>query len=320
VGLTTAQPVPASRLTRRFLLPAVAAVLGALVTAIPWLVATLDHDQIRALEARLAGEARHAGTVLPWDRGPALDAVATALADQLAARVTVIAPDGTVLGESSGPSADLVNHADRDEVRAALATGAGHAVRWSATLDQRLLYVAWRQTSDGEARIIRISVPMSSLWEHVLRLRAPIGFGLVSALALGVFVAWLLSGAMVRRIVPRRLSHDVACRFQLPISHQMLVGGFVQGLAGAGRGLIQCLYQLGARVETLLFELAAILRCDVELVLTDLHCDPHRNRRDHVGEVSESHRPLVWLPVVLTFRRLLQRAARTIDLAVHFCT
>ena len=95
MGLTTAQPVPASRLTRRFLLPAVAAVLGALVTAIPWLVATLDHDQIRALEARLAGEARHAGTVLPWDRGPALDAVASALADQLAARVTVIAPDGT---------------------------------------------------------------------------------------------------------------------------------------------------------------------------------------------------------------------------------
>jgi two-component system phosphate regulon sensor histidine kinase PhoR len=41
---------------------------------------------------------------------------------------------------------------------------------------------------------------VSSLWEHVLRLRAPIAFGLVSALALGVFVAWILSGAMVRRI------------------------------------------------------------------------------------------------------------------------
>jgi len=200
VGLTTARPVRAAHLTRRFLLPAVAAVLGALVTAIPWLVATLDHDQIQALEARLAGEARHAGTVLPWDQGPTLDAVAFGLADQLGARVTVIAPDGTVLGESSKPSADLVNHADRPEVQAALAEGSGHAVRWSATLDRRLLYVAWRQTSDGQTRIIRISVPVSSLWEHVLRLRAPIAFGLVSALALGVFVAWLLSGAMVRRI------------------------------------------------------------------------------------------------------------------------
>jgi hypothetical protein len=96
--------VLAAHLTRRFLLPAVAAVLGALIAAIPWLVATLDHDQIHALEARLAGEARHAGTVLPWDQGPTLDAVAFALADQLGARVTVIAPDGTVLGESSRPS------------------------------------------------------------------------------------------------------------------------------------------------------------------------------------------------------------------------
>jgi two-component system phosphate regulon sensor histidine kinase PhoR len=200
VGLTTARPVRAAHLTRRFLLPAVAAVLGALVAAIPWLVATLDHDQIRALEARLAGEARHAGTVLPWDQGPTLDAVAFALAEQLGARVTVIAPDGTVLGESSQPSSELVNHADRAEVQAALAEGLGHAVRWSATLDRRLLYVAWRQTSDGRTRIIRISVPVSSLWEHVLRLRAPIAFGLVSALGLGVFVAWLLSGAMVRRI------------------------------------------------------------------------------------------------------------------------
>src|SRR5262249_12036413 len=155
-----------------------------LVTAVPWLVATLDHDQIHALEERLAGDARHAGTVLPWDRGPALDGVAAALADQLDARVTVIAPDGTALGEPWRPSSELVNHADRAEVRAALADGTGHAVRWSATTNQRLLYVAWRQTSDGETRIVRISVPVLSLWERLLRLRAPIAFGLVSSLAL----------------------------------------------------------------------------------------------------------------------------------------
>lgn len=202
MGLTTtAPPVRTAQLTRRFLLPAVAAVLGALVTAIPWLVATLDHDQIQALEVRLAGEARHAGTVIPWgERGPRLDEIVRALGDQLGARITVIAPDGVVIGESSQPSAELVNHADRAEVRAALADGLGHTVRWSTTLDRRLLYVAWRQTGEAETRIIRISVPVSSLWEYVLRLRAPIAFALVSALGFGIFVAWLLSGAMVRRI------------------------------------------------------------------------------------------------------------------------
>jgi two-component system phosphate regulon sensor histidine kinase PhoR len=189
-----------TRLTWRFLLPAVAAVLGTFVTAVPWLVATFDREQIAALVARLEGEARHAGTVLPWDRGPALDAVVRALGEQLAARVTVIAPDGAVLGESSQPSADLENHGDRDEVRAALASGRGHIVRWSATVDRRLLYVAWRQRVEDDLRVIRIAVPVSSLTEHVLGLRGPIAIGLLSAGALGVGVAWLLSGAMVRRI------------------------------------------------------------------------------------------------------------------------
>ena len=200
MGLTEPAPRRSGRLTWRFLLPAVAAVLGTLVTAVPWLVAMLDQEQIETLVARLEGDARHAGTVLPWDGGPMLDAVCAALGDQLAARVTVIAPDGTVLGESSQPSAQLENHADRPEIRAALLDGVGHMLRWSATVDRRLLYVAWRQAREADTRIIRISVPVSSVSEHLLRLRAPVLTGLVAAVALGVGVAWLLSGAMVRRI------------------------------------------------------------------------------------------------------------------------
>jgi two-component system phosphate regulon sensor histidine kinase PhoR len=43
-------------------------------------------------------------------------------------------------------------------------------------------------------------VPVSSVTGHVLRLGGPIAIGLAAAVALGVGVAWLLSGAMVRRI------------------------------------------------------------------------------------------------------------------------
>ena len=188
------------RLAWRFLLPAVAAVLGTLVTAVPWLVVTLDQDQIATVVHRLSGDAREAGHILPWDRGPTLDAACTALGERLGARVTVIAPDGSVVGESSQPSTGLANHADRPEVRAAFDHGSGHVVRWSATLDRRLLYAAWRQQRDDATRVIRISVPVSSVTEHMVRLRAPVATGLVAAMALGVGVAWLLSGAMVRRI------------------------------------------------------------------------------------------------------------------------
>ncbi len=178
----------------------VAAVLGTILTAVPWLVATLDREQIATLAARLEGEAREAGATLPWARGPALDIASATVAERLAARVTVVARDGMVLGESSQPSSGLVNHADRPEVQEAWRDGTGRAVRWSATLDRRLLYVAWRQAGDGDARVVRIAVPMRSVTEHLLRLRAPVVVGILSAAALGVLVAWLLSAAMVRRI------------------------------------------------------------------------------------------------------------------------
>jgi two-component system phosphate regulon sensor histidine kinase PhoR len=203
VALTRRPPIRPARLTWRFLLPAVAAVLGTLVVAVPWLVAALDADQIATIVGRLEGDARLAGHVLPWDRGRSLDDASRGLGELVGARVTVIAADGTVLGESAQPSGDLVNHGDRPEVRAAFESGRGHAVRWSDTLDGRLLYAAWRERRGDEIRVVRIAVPVASLGEHLVRLRAPIATGLLAAMALGVTVAWLLSSAMVRRI--RRL-------------------------------------------------------------------------------------------------------------------
>ena len=190
----------AIRLAWRFLLPAVAAVFGTLLLAVPWLVWTLDQDQIATLVVRLDGETREGGAVLPWTSGTELDRAAAALADRIGARVTIIAPDGAVLGESTPHPTALESHRDRPEVQAALQTGSGHAVRWSATLDRRLLYAARLDERDGERRIIRVAVPISSVSEHLLRLRAPIATALATAIALGLGVAWLVSSAMRRRL------------------------------------------------------------------------------------------------------------------------
>jgi two-component system phosphate regulon sensor histidine kinase PhoR len=187
-------------LTWKVLLPAVAAIAGSLLIAVPWLVWTLERDQIATLTGRLAGEAHEAGLVLPWTAGADLDRACAALAARLNARITVIAPDGTVLGESTPHATPLDSHADRPEVRAALADGFGDAVRWSATIDRRLLYAAWRQAGPGTARIIRIAVPIRSVTEHLLWLRGPVGTGLATAVVLGVGVAWLVSTAMRRRV------------------------------------------------------------------------------------------------------------------------
>ena len=197
--MSPATPRP-RRLAARLLLPVLAAVAGTLVTAVPWLVVTLERDQIATLVARLEGEAREAAATLPPTQGPDLDRACQRLAALLRARVTIIAPEGTVLGESAQPSSEVPNHADRPEVQAALRDGAGHAVRWSDTIDRRLLYAAWRSDDPGPVRVVRIAVPISSPTEHLLLLRAPISIGLLAAAGLGTIAAWFVSRGLVGRI------------------------------------------------------------------------------------------------------------------------
>src|SRR5262249_60239853 len=60
-----------SGLAWRFLLPALAAIGGTLFAAVPWLVWTLERNQIAPLVTRLEGETREVSSTLPWTPGPA---------------------------------------------------------------------------------------------------------------------------------------------------------------------------------------------------------------------------------------------------------
>src|SRR5262245_32488823 len=82
---------------------------------------------------------------------PDLPAAAQRLAGRLGhdleLRVTIISPDGAVLGDSERTDEELRamdNHATRPEIAAALKEGEGQALRYSATLGMEMLYVAQR--------------------------------------------------------------------------------------------------------------------------------------------------------------------------------
>lgn len=57
--------------------------------------------------------------------------------DPGSSRITLIRSDGTVLYDSSLDASTLENHADREEVQQALATGTGESVRYSTTLQEK---------------------------------------------------------------------------------------------------------------------------------------------------------------------------------------
>jgi len=188
------------RLVLQFLLPTLAALVGVLATAVPYVVFTLEAHQVDTLAERLQAEARVAADALPWDEGAALDAACRRIAADLFVRLTVIAPDGRVLGESTRSSESLENHANRPEIQAALERGVGQSVRESATVGARLLYVAFRQDRGTSIRVVRASMPLTTVLDNVATLRRLLLLGITMAAFIGLLAALVLSRGMLRRI------------------------------------------------------------------------------------------------------------------------
>src|SRR4029453_8793697 len=100
----------------------------------------------------------------------ALDAEADRIGPLVGARVTFIAADGRVVGDSAEPLDNLSsmeNHASRPEVVAAHQSGLGRAQRWSATLNIEMLYIAAPVRHPAMATV-RLALPLTDV-RHQLR-------------------------------------------------------------------------------------------------------------------------------------------------------
>lgn len=109
-------------------------------------------------------------------------------------RITLVAPDGTVLYDNTAKAAAMENHGGRPEIQAALASGSGKAHRYSDTLSQETLYFAIK-TDDGN--ILRLSNTQSSVLGLLLKM-----LPVLMLILLGVgILSLLMARVMARRIV-----------------------------------------------------------------------------------------------------------------------
>ena len=109
-------------------------------------------------------------------------------------RVTWIDTDGTVLFDTQVDQTAMENHADREEIREALLTGAGSAVRASATMTEQTFYEAQRLT-DGT--VLRISTSQESAWYLMIGLLWPVFLIAVLAIALSAALARRMAAKIV---------------------------------------------------------------------------------------------------------------------------
>ncbi len=117
-------------------------------------------------------------------------------------RFTVVGSDGAVLYDTEADAAEMENHADRKEIREALANGKGSSSRNSATLTEKTLYEAVL-LKNGD--VLRISVNQMTVGALILGMLPNI---LVIVLIAAV-AALLLSYRMAEKITEPLMKLDL---------------------------------------------------------------------------------------------------------------
>jgi two-component system phosphate regulon sensor histidine kinase PhoR len=227
----------------------------------------LEAFAVESLETRLGavGAVLHddARAALGPAPGGAAQAFVTRVAASTAARVTLIAPDGRVLGESERGAAELAgleNHANRPEVRAALGGRIGRDLRRSATLEAPLLYVAVPlRDGDRVVAVLRLALPLSAVTASYATLHQVMLAGgavtLLVALGIGIFVAGRVTRPVVEMQSIARQMSEGSFLVRAPTRSTDEIGTLGRSLnvmAGRLREKIQDLEQEQAKVTAIL--------------------------------------------------------------------
>jgi len=152
-------------------------------------------------QARLVGDAVFAN-LPPGDIDlVVLDSQARYYAKLLNARVTLIAPDGTVIGESHEDRTRMDNHLTRPEIIQANTQGHGSSIRFSQTVGIEMMYAAVAVEVNGKlVGFARISLPLDQVQANVTRLQGVLVGVTVIVTILAIILATLITGSTTHSI------------------------------------------------------------------------------------------------------------------------
>lgn len=109
-------------------------------------------------------------------------------------RVTIIAKDGSILGESYSDTREMENHLDRPEVQRALQNQASTEIRFSNTLMNEMLYSAAPIQGNGEILgVARLAVSLRSIQRNIRSLQSTLLIATSIATVLAVLLTFLVA-------------------------------------------------------------------------------------------------------------------------------
>lgn len=124
-------------------------------------------------------------------------------------RISLIEQNGTVAFDAFVSAVDLANHADREEVIAALKDGAGESKRFSDTIKEETYYYAIR-LSDGA--ILRAAITTSSVF-GAFASAIPTIIGVVAVM---IVLSFAMASRLTQKIIDPINKADINAKFEAP--------------------------------------------------------------------------------------------------------
>jgi two-component system, OmpR family, phosphate regulon sensor histidine kinase PhoR len=113
---------------------------------------------------------------------------------QIGTRITVIAPDGSVLADSEKDPRTMENHGDRPEVYQALRGGEGEYARFSFTLQQQMHYYAFPLSRGNKTvAVVRLSVLAKEFTQALGQIRRKLILVILPLLLVSFLLAYVFS-------------------------------------------------------------------------------------------------------------------------------
>jgi two-component system phosphate regulon sensor histidine kinase PhoR len=174
------------------------------------------HDSAVLLRGNMADVFQH-------DRNREVQDALKNLSRETGTRLTLVADDGTVLGDSEEDPAMMENHRDRDELLRARTAGFGVSRRPSPTLGIPMMYYALRVGDEASpAGFVRVAMPMESVDAQVTAVQWPILINSILVSAAALALTYLVVGRMIRplatltdaatKIASGNIGHEVDVR------------------------------------------------------------------------------------------------------------
>ena len=179
-------------------IPYLLIILSAILVVTWYASRTLKRFYLETAAANLEVEARLITDQIPhpWnlDNQEAVTQLCKRIAGKASIRLTVILPNGAVLGDSNEDPARMDNHSNRPEIKQALRGEIGQSIRFSHTVKMEMMYVALPILVDHQVQgIVRSSIPLTEISQALSLMYRRISLGALLMACVAAFASWVLS-------------------------------------------------------------------------------------------------------------------------------